>query len=189
MLTKEAFNALLKTLEEPPKHAVFMLATTEAGKVPETVVSRCQTFTFKKPTQALLKKSATAIAKKEGYILEPSAADLIAVLGDGSFRDTQGILHLALSAAKNKTVEREFVEQITNAPPAVLVNDLVVALAEKNLENALGAVRRATETNVDFMLFLKLVLEKVRLVLLTRFDSETKKKIKEEFSDDDITFF
>ncbi|MBI2109448.1 MAG: DNA polymerase III subunit gamma/tau [Parcubacteria group bacterium] len=189
MLTKEAFNALLKTLEEPPKHAVFVLATTEVGKVPETVISRCQTFTFKKPTHALLKKSATEIARKEGYSLEPSAADLVAVLGDGSFRDTQGILHLVLSAVKGKTIGREFVEKITNAPPAVLVNEFVKSLAHKNLEDALGAVRKATETNVDFMLFLKLILEKMRLVLLTRFDLETKKKIKEDFSEDDILFF
>jgi len=188
MLTKEAFNALLKTLEEPPKHAVFMLATTEVGKIPDTIVSRCQTFTFKKPTQALLKKSTLAIVKKEGYELDSGAADLIATLGDGSFRDTQGILQLVLSAAKSKKINREFVEKITSAPPAVLVNELVLALAEKDLEKALGAVRRAVETNIDFVLFLKLMLEKVRLVLLMRFDPEMRKKIKEECSEDDVKF-
>ncbi|MDP3726463.1 MAG: DNA polymerase III subunit gamma/tau [bacterium] len=189
MLSKDAFNAFLKTLEEPPKHAVFMLATTEMHKVPETIISRCQTFTFKKPTHALLKKSALQIAKKEGYELETGAADLIAVLGDGSFRDMQGILHLALGASQSKTVEREFVEKITSAPPAVLVNGLVEALAEKNLERALQIVSKAVNSNVDFSLFMKLILEKVRLVLLMRFDPETKKRIKEEFSGDDVKFF
>ncbi|MAG12945.1 DNA polymerase III, subunit gamma and tau [bacterium] len=188
MLTKEAFNALLKTLEEPPQHVIFILATTEVGKIPDTIVSRCQTFTFKKPTQTLLKQSVLHIAKEEGYELGPSAADLIAVLGDGSFRDTQGVLQLVLSAAKSKKIDREFVEKITSAPPAILVNDLVSAVAEKDLEKALGTVRKAVETNVDFTLFLKLVLEKVRLVLLMRFDSETKKSIKEEFSEDDVEF-
>lgn len=189
MLSKEAFNAFLKTLEEPPKHAVFMLATTEMHKVPETIVSRCQTFTFRKPTQVILKKVVEDIAKKEGYTIEPSAAGLIALLGDGSFRDTQGILQLVLAGAREKKINQTRVEEITNAPSGVIVNDLVSALAEKNLEKALGAVSRAVSTNVDFTLFLKLVLEKVRLVLLMRFDPETRKKIKEEFSGDEHKFF
>ena len=65
MLTKEAFNALLKTLEEPPKHAVFILATTEIDKLPETIVSRCQVFTFKKPSQKILKELVLNLAKKK----------------------------------------------------------------------------------------------------------------------------
>ena len=66
MLTKEAFNALLKTLEEPPAHAIFILATTEFDKLPETVVSRCQLFTFKKPSRELLKGMVLVVAKKKG---------------------------------------------------------------------------------------------------------------------------
>src|SRR3990167_2329190 len=66
MLTKEAFNALLKTLEEPPKHVVFILATTDPEKLLDTVVSRCQVFKFKKPSRALLSELAIAVAKKEG---------------------------------------------------------------------------------------------------------------------------
>ncbi len=189
MLTKEAFNALLKTLEEPPKHAIFVLATTEMHKVPETVISRCQTFTFKKPSVALLKKSAIDIAKKEGYLLEPSAADLLATLGDGSFRDTQGVLHLALSAAEEEKISRTFVETITNAPPAILVNRLIGALVEKDIAQALGAVGDAVEKNIDFGLFMKLILEKMRLILLMRFDAEIKKKIREDCSEDEVAFF
>src|SRR3990167_6614668 len=83
MLTKEAFNALLKTLEEPPKHVVFVLATTELGKLPDTIVSRCQHFTFKKPSQKILKESVLDITKKEGYTMDASSADLLATLGDG----------------------------------------------------------------------------------------------------------
>ncbi len=189
MLSKDAFNAFLKTLEEPPKHAIFVLATTEMHKVPETIISRCQTFTFKKPTHALLKKSALQIAKKEGYEIDAGAADLIAVLGDGSFRDMQGVLHLVFGATGGKTIDREFVEKITSAPPGVLVNGLVEALAEKNLEKALQTVSKAVDSNVDFSLFMKLILEKVRFVLLMRFDPETKQRIKEEFSGDDVKFF
>jgi DNA polymerase III gamma/tau subunit len=98
MLSKAAFNALLKTLEEPPAYVIFILATTELEKLPETVVSRCQTFHFKKPGQQLLKDAVMNIAKQEGFVLEPSSAELIALLGDGSFRDTEGILDKVLSS-------------------------------------------------------------------------------------------
>jgi DNA polymerase-3 subunit gamma/tau len=77
MLSKPAFNALLKTLEEPPKHVVFILATTELHKVPETVRSRCQIFEFKKPHAALLASFVQAIAKKEGGAVDDGAAELI----------------------------------------------------------------------------------------------------------------
>src|ERR1700710_2713548 len=87
MLTKEAFNALLKTLEEPPRYVVFILATTEIEKIPETVLSRCQVFQFKKPSEKILKDVVTSIAKSEGYSIASDAAELIALLGDGSFRD------------------------------------------------------------------------------------------------------
>src|SRR3989338_11673460 len=70
MLTKEAFNALLKTLEEPPAHAIFILATTEMHKVPETIISRCQTFIFKRPSQKILKDVAERTAQKERFTIE-----------------------------------------------------------------------------------------------------------------------
>ncbi len=74
----------MKTLEEPPSHALFILATTETDKIPETVVSRCQVFTFKKPNREILKTLINKVSKKEGYVLENGVADLIALLGDGS---------------------------------------------------------------------------------------------------------
>src|SRR4029079_2905096 len=78
MLSKSAANALLKTLEEPPAHVVFILATTETHKIPETVLSRCQVFTFKKPNQEILKKMVVSVAKKEGYGVDDASAELVA---------------------------------------------------------------------------------------------------------------
>jgi len=123
MLTKEAFNALLKTLEEPPKHVIFILATTETEKLPETIVSRCQTYNFKKPSQNLLKDLVLDISKKEGFELEPSSADLIAMLGDGSFRDTQGILQKVIGSSNSRKISPEEVASVTGAPQSALVND------------------------------------------------------------------
>ena len=92
MMSTGAFNALLKTLEEPPAHAVFILATTEAHKVPDTIVSRTQSFAFRPITQADLSMHVAAIAKKEKIKLEPEAAELIGRAAGGSLRDALGIL-------------------------------------------------------------------------------------------------
>ena len=177
MLTTPAFNALLKTLEEPPRHVVFILATTDAEKLPDTVISRCQVFHFKKPSHAVLGKMVCVVAKKEGFALEPAAAELVALLGDGSFRDTHGVLQQVLGASGGeKKINREFVEKIADAPSGTLVNELIAALAERNLANGLRIIGRLAEANTNFPLFSKLLLEKLRLVLLLRYVPEMEKK-------------
>ena len=186
MLTKEAFNALLKTLEEPPAHVVFVLATTELGKLPETIVSRCQHFTFKKPTQKILEESITKIAEREGSSIEKPAADLIATLGDGSFRDAQGILQKVLHSVKSKKIGLADGESVTSAPSHVLVNAIIGALAEGNLEKGLESVQKAVSGNIDFNVFLKLILKKIRFILLLRYAPDMKKMIEDELSPEDF---
>src|SRR3712207_2287970 len=90
MLTTEAFNALLKMLEEPPEHVVFVLATTEKHKVLPTIVSRCQSFDFRQPGVSLLAEKLREIAVAEGIRAEPEALTIIAREGRGSFRDAEG---------------------------------------------------------------------------------------------------
>ena len=192
MLTKEAFNALLKTLEEPPSHAVFILATTEIEKLPDTIVSRCETHQFKKPNQQILKEMVVAVAKKEGISIDTPSAELIALLGDGSFRDAQGILQKIIgsgsSSDSGKKISLADIEKITGAPKAGLVNDVIAALAEKNIDKGVGAARRAGEGNIDMKLFLKLILQKLRFVLLLRVAPTMKKVIEEEVSEEDFAF-
>lgn len=184
MLTKEAFNALLKTLEEPPSHALFVLATTETEKIPETVVSRCQVFTFKKPNREILKAHVIKVAKKEGFTLEAGCADLIALLGDGSFRDTLGILQKVLSNTKGDKVSIKEVENITGAPKGSLVNDFISALAYGEKEKALTLIAKVQEGNISIKTFTALVLEKVRLVLLLKNISDDS-VLKQHVSEDD----
>ena len=188
MLTRDAWNAFLKTLEEPPRHVVFILATTELEKVPETVISRCQTFQFKQPNQATLKDFALSIAKLEGVILEPSAAELVALLGDGSFRDAHGILEKVLSSTKDKKITREEIEQVTGAPKAELVRDILSALVEKNIERGLKAIQKAGEANADMKLFAKLILERLRFLFLLRLKAGMDDYIKDQISEDDFKF-
>ncbi len=188
MLSKGAWNALLKTLEEPPKHVIFILATTEFEKIPETVISRCQTFSFKRPTQKVLRDVINAIAKKEGFSLEPASADLIALLGDGSFRDTQSILQKVIGASKDKKISLSEVVLVTGAPKAETVNNFIRAIDEGQLELGLQSVSEACEANIDLLLYYKLILHKMRSILLLRNLPSSADKLKEEMTDTDFTF-
>ncbi len=185
MLTKEAFNALLKTLEEPPSHAIFLLATTETDKIPETVLSRCQVFTFKRPNRDILKNLVTKIAKKEGFTLENGVADLIALLGDGSFRDTLGILQKVLGTSDKEKISISEVENITGAPKGSLVNDFIQAIAQAQKEKALSLIMKVSENNISMKTFTALVLEKLRVILMLKNAPTLAKELQESVSEDD----
>ena len=169
MLTREAFNALLKTLEEPPAHVIFILATTEAHKLPETIVSRCQVFTFRRPTLAELAQVAAEAAAGEGFKIEPAAAELLALLADGSYRDALGALQKALAVSADRKIVRTEIEAVLGAPRASLVRQLVVALLDGELAPALAAVREVVAANQTVKLFLKLVLRDLRLAMLQKY--------------------
>ena len=185
MLSKGAWNAFLKTLEEPPSYALFILATTELEKVPETVQSRCQIFTFKKPSRAGLAKLVATVAKKEGCVIEPAAADLVALLADGSYRDALSVLEKVLSVSRDKKLTLEETEKATGAPKRSLVAALVKALSEGKAGEALAAIRAAADGGVDMILYLSLVLDYVRAVLLVRHAPELHTKLKEELGTDE----
>ncbi len=169
MLTREAFNALLKTLEEPPAHVIFILATTEVHKLPETIISRCQVLTFRQPPAEALIKVLKQVAKAEGWQVAEEAAALLALLGDGSFRDAIGVLQQVMSVTKGRVIELAGVEQVTGAPRHRLVELFLAAAAAGNLEQTLGAVRQATAANHDLKIWLKLIMRQLRLALLLKF--------------------
>jgi DNA polymerase III subunit gamma/tau len=186
MLTKEAFNALLKTLEEPPRHVIFILATTEIHKLPETIISRCEVHHFKKPAQNVLQQFVIDTAKKEGVTLESAGADLIALLGDGSFRDTLGALQKVIRARDTKKVSLDDVEKITGSPSSSLVNSVVTAIHEKDLNKGLLALGALSDGHIDINLFTKLLLQKVRFVLLLRYAKDLHGTIAEDLSPEDL---
>ena len=186
MLSKSASNALLKTLEEPPAHVVFILATTETHKILETILSRCEVYTFKKPSQEVLKKMVVSVTKKEGYTIDDASAELVALLGDGSFRDTQGIVQKILAYSNDKKISEDEVRLVTGAPATELVHGVVSAIAEKNLVTGLETVKVATIQNIDMSVFLKLILHTVRAVMLIRFNAGN--IIKDDLSEKEFLF-
>ncbi|HQU07934.1 MAG: DNA polymerase III, subunit gamma and tau [Parcubacteria group bacterium 21-54-25] len=185
MLSKAAWNAFLKTLEEPPAHAIFILATTELEKVPETVRSRCQVFEFKKPSRAALAQLVARVAKKEKYKLDPDAAELVALLADGSYRDALSVLERVLASASGTTLSRAVVETVTGAPKRELVHGLIAALAEGSRGAALVAIERTAKSGADMQLFLMLVIESLRATLLLRYAPDLHKALAAELGKDE----
>ncbi|MGC9602834.1 MAG: DNA polymerase III subunit gamma/tau [Minisyncoccia bacterium] len=187
-LTKDAWGALLKTLEEPPEHVIFVLATTEQDRVPETILSRCQVFNFKKPSHAVLKKLVLDIAKAEDAVIAPQAAELVALGGEGSFRDTLGILQKVLTISGDKKLSEDEVAKVVGAPSSQLVNDFLRALAQSQAGDAIALLSDAVASGVEPHVFVLLTIIKVRAVLLLRFAPKMEGALKEQFGEDDLAY-
>ncbi|MDB5225545.1 MAG: polymerase subunit gamma and tau, polymerase subunit gamma/tau protein [Candidatus Adlerbacteria bacterium] len=185
-LTKDAWGALLKTLEEPPSHAVFVLATTELDRVPETIISRCQVFNFKKPSHETLKALVLDVAKKEGTTMTPAGAELVALMGEGSFRDTLGILQKVLTISADEKLTEEEVAKVVGAPSSQTVNDFLQALAGKDIEGAIGAFHKAVAAGSEPRTFVLLAIAKVRGILLLRFAPKMEAELAGQFGEDDL---
>lgn len=185
-LTKDAWGAFLKTLEEPPAHAVFVLATTELDRVPETIVSRCQVYNFKKPSHEVLKKLVLDVARDQGTAISPAGAELVALMGDGSFRDTLGILQKVLTISSDNKLTEDEVARVVGAPSAQTVNEFVRALAKKDIEGAVAGFHQALSCGSDAKTFIMLAVAKVRAVLLLRFAPKLEKELSAQFGEDDL---
>ncbi|PIR82174.1 DNA polymerase III, subunit gamma and tau [Candidatus Kaiserbacteria bacterium CG10_big_fil_rev_8_21_14_0_10_59_10] len=186
MLSKQAWNAFLKTLEEPPPHVLFVLATTERDKVPDTIQSRCDVYSFRPPTREMLAEAVTTVAKKEGYALERSAAELVALLAEGSYRDALSILQKVLTVSKDKKIDVTEVEAVTGAPRGELVRQLLRAMAEANASDALRAVQEAVAANLDARTLTKLLIHRLRVVILLRFAPELASAFSKELAEPDM---
>ena len=187
MLTKDAWNAFLKTLEEPPSHAIFVLATTERDKVPETIQSRCEIYNFKQPTREMLAETVADVAKREGYSLERSAAELVALLAEGSFRDALSILQKILAISDNKKIEVGEVEAVTGAPRGELMRQLLSALGKKDSSAGLKVIQTAVSENMDARTLAKLLIHRMRVVLLMRYAPDLADTLSREMTEADLT--
>ena len=141
MVTKDAFNALLKTLEEPPAHVKFIFATTEIEKVPATILSRCQRFDFKPIPLARIIGHLKAVLEKEAVAADPDALHRIARLGAGSMRDALSLLDRVLSLGEKRITEKTL-EELLGKPQEAAVAQLVTALANSD---AAAAITRSDE--------------------------------------------
>jgi DNA polymerase-3 subunit gamma/tau len=149
MLTTEAFNALLKTLEEPPPHVTFVLATTEPHKLPHTILSRCQRYDFKLVPASRLAQHLTSIFANEGLSVEPGAVSLVVRESGGSVRDALSLCDQLISYVGPETMTERHVAEVLGVADRSLTRTLVRALAAGDAGETLAAVESAIERGVD----------------------------------------
>ncbi len=149
MLTKEAFNALLKTLEEPPAHVLFILATTEREKLLDTITSRCQVFEFRAPTREELRDVVIEVGKKEKCVLSAAAADIIAIAADGSYRDALGITQKVILASDDAKLTPDEVADVVGAPRNMILSELLSGFATRDEEKGHSALHSAGAAHED----------------------------------------
>ncbi|KNY28541.1 DNA polymerase III subunit gamma/tau [Pseudobacteroides cellulosolvens] len=153
MLSTGAFNALLKTLEEPPSHVVFILATTEPHKLPATILSRCQRYDFRRiPVDSIIKRLET-IAGSSGVVLEPEASRLIAKLSDGALRDAISILDQCISQG-DKTISYEHTLKVVGIVNDTFIYGFVEAIRDRNINRILGLIDELIMAGKDISKFL-----------------------------------
>ncbi|MDB5182998.1 MAG: dnaX [Candidatus Saccharibacteria bacterium] len=173
MLTKEAFNALLKTLEEPPAHVIFILATTEAHKLPDTIVSRTQRFTFKAIEQSKAVEHLRELAHKEKMDISDDALELLAVHGGGSFRDAIGLLDQI--GHSKKTVSRKDVEELIGIAPEEAVQGLLDSTLTGQPSDIINSLENFTERGIAPAQISKQVSGLIRKNLLENKSADVKR--------------
>ena len=171
MLTPEAFNALLKTLEEPPPHATFVLATTEPHKVPATILSRCQRFDFRRPNISEVVEVLADVARQEGIKAEQEAMLVVARAAGGSFRDALGILD-QLSTYSGGAVKLQETLDVLGVVRHDLLFEAVDLFSRNDTEGALMFVERLSQDGTDYAQFIKDLLGHLRDVYVVGHTSE-----------------
>ena len=148
MLSGSAWNAFLKTLEEPPSHVIFILATTELQKIPLTILSRCQRFSFKKLTSDIIVSNILRISKLENIEITDSAANLIAELADGAMRDALSILDRCLQEGNNQ-INEELVKELVGIPKLEYISGITESIINYDVDNALKVVNEVLKQGKD----------------------------------------
>jgi len=191
MLSKSAFNALLKTLEEPPRRVIFILATTEIHKVPETIISRCQRFDFKKIPSKDIVKRLTEIVEWEKVQISENILSEIARRSEGCLRDAESLLGQVISIADGKVTD-ELASLVIPNSNWQAVDSLVESLRVKNLSTSLNQINNLVDEGIDLNIFIADFIDYIRQIMLYKvigpsfvidFDDNLTKAIKKHAQD------
>jgi len=179
MLTTAAFNALLKTLEEPPKHIIFILATTEPHKIPATILSRCQRFDFKKISINDIKYRINQICELENIDIEENAVELIAKLSDGGMRDSLSLLD-QLTAYTTEKITIEDVNDVYGTITISEIYDLVCKILDKNITETFNIISNYDNNGKNLVKIIELIIDFLKNVLINYNSSEYFDNIEEK---------
>ena len=195
MLSTGAFNALLKTLEEPPEHVKFILATTEPQKLPATILSRCQRFDFKRISNQNIIKRLEIVTKESNIEITKGALNIIAVLAEGAMRDALSILERCVQDGINK-IDEDKVKELVGIPKITYVHDLTKALITYDIEKALASIDEITNEGKDITNFIWEIIKYIKDILVyktsnkldlyTEEEIEKIKEISKEVSKEDL---
>lgn len=166
MLTKEAFNALLKTLEEPPEHVLFILATTEPDKILPTIISRCQRYDFKTMNYKDMRKRLSYIISNEGYSIDEESLVAIYENSGGSMRDSISILERLIINSKDNTVTIEETESILGITPIKIIDKFIETIEESNQSEGVEQLENIWKSSIDIELFFKDVAKRSKEKML-----------------------
>lgn len=180
-LTKEAFNALLKTLEEPPAHAIFILATTEIHKVPETIISRCQKFNFHKLTLDKIVERLARIAKEEKVKIDKSALEMIALNADGAMRDAESLLG-QIMAMEDENITLDEVKNLLGSADISAAIEMINHLIAKDAKNAIYFINKILDDGYDLEQFAKLLVSYLRKIMILKVDAELSELVAQELT-------
>ena len=175
MLTKEAFNGLLKTLEEPPAHIVFILATTEIHKVPATIISRCQHFAFQAITAAELAGHLQKIAQLEKIKITDEAVEVLAQYAQGGIRD--GLSLLEQIASLNKSINLQLIEEVLGLPSHKLVQVLIDGLIDSDFQSVVNTYQDLMGQGTDPIVLTNQLIYKLRQAILNPAETQMKSRI------------
>ncbi|HJX60703.1 MAG TPA: DNA polymerase III subunit gamma/tau [Thermodesulfobacteriota bacterium] len=167
MLTREAFNALLKTLEEPPPHIIFVLATTEPHKIPATILSRCQRYDFKRIPMREILGSLKKIVDEEKVQISQRALLSITQESEGSLRDAQSLLDQVISYG-GKEIRDEDIVEVLGLIDRKILNDTIEAIADRNPERCIEMIERVYDYGVDLQHFCRELLQYLRHLILIK---------------------
>ncbi|MDX1681935.1 MAG: hypothetical protein R3336_02335, partial [Phycisphaeraceae bacterium] len=165
MLTREAFNTLLKTMEEPPGHVKFILCTTEPNAVPPTIQSRCQRFDFRNIPTGRIAEHLTEVLEKEGVKADADAVHRVARMGRGSMRDALSVLDRLIATGESHLTDA-ILEQMLGLPEGEIIDRLIAALGAGDTAASLGTTAELLERGVDQQQLLETLAERLRELML-----------------------
>jgi DNA polymerase-3 subunit gamma/tau len=188
MLTKEAFNALLKTLEEPPEHAMFILATTELERVPDTILSRTQSFEFRRISQAKIRERMLILIKSEKYKIDEEGIMLVAFLADGSLRDTESMLGQLMDAFPDGAT-KDNIESVFGLPKMKLIHALIDVALARDAVCIVETLRTILASGIDPKMLSRLLVNETRTLYRAGLDPKELERLGQELSEEHIKFF
>ena len=182
MLSTGAFNALLKTLEEPPEHVKFILATTEPQKLPATILSRCQRFDFKRISNEDIIKRLKIVCNESNIEISEGALNIIATLSEGAMRDALSILERCVQDGENK-IDEDKIKDLVGIPKITFVHDITKAIIEYNIDDALKNVNKVLDDGKDITNLLWEIVKYIKDILVYKACNKLELYSEEEIKD------